>query len=252
MSNASHSCMNRAALSAPSASMAPAEVRRVVGDRRRLGALRRGQRGDHPDAELRPQLEHRAGVGQRLDDLAHVVDAQAVLGDDVAQQRAGRRTSHSRAGPGSTTGTASRPRPLRPRRRPRCRRRRWAPARDIGPTSSGCEHAEPAAFDHRRAAHADVRVLGRDDDVAAAEQRGVAGEAAPRVDADQRHQAAQRPHRVERHAVEARDAGAVGVARPPAAAFGEEHHRQPQALGQLEQPVLLAWFCRPCVPASTV
>ena len=44
----------------------------------------------------------------------------------------------------------------------------------------GREHAEPAALDHRRAAHADVRVLGGDDDVAGAEQRGVAGEAAAR------------------------------------------------------------------------
>ena len=33
--------------------------------------------------------------------------------------------------------------------------------------------------------------------------------------------------------------GAVGVARAPAAALGEEHDRQPQALGELEQPVLL-------------
>ena len=32
---------------------------------------------------------------------------------------------------------------------------------------------------------------------------------------------------------------AVGVARPPAAALGEEHHRQPPALGELDHPVHL-------------
>ena len=37
---------------------------------------------------------------------------------------------------------------------------------------------EPAAFDHRRTTHADVGLGGRDDDVAGAGQRGVAGEAA--------------------------------------------------------------------------
>ena len=45
-------------------------------------------------------------------------------------------------------------------------------------------------------------------------------------------------------AVEAGDADAVGVARPAAAALGEEHDRQPQLLGQLEQPVLLAVVLR--------
>ena len=44
----------------------------------------------------------------------------------------------------------------------------------------------------------------------------------------------------------------VGVAGPPAAALGEEHHRQPQLLGELEQAVLLAVVLVPCVPASTV
>ncbi len=42
------------------------------------------------------------------------------------------------------------------------------------------EHAEAAALDHRRAAHADVRVLRGDHDVATAEDRRVAGEAVAR------------------------------------------------------------------------
>ena len=109
----------------------------------------------------------------------------------------------------------------------------------------GPEHAEAAALDHRRAAHADVRVRGRDDDVAAAEQRGVAGEAAPRVDADQRHEAAEsRPKQVRTPCSRGRPRPAVGVAGPAAAALGEEHDRQPQPLGELEQPVLLAVVLR--------
>ena len=123
---------------------------------------------------------------------------------------------------------------------------------DIGPDLVGTEHAEAAAFDHRRAAHADVRVRGRDHDVAAAEQRRVAGEAATGVDADERHEAAQRAEQVERHAVEPGEPGAVGVAGPAAAALGEEHDRKPHAFGELEQPVLLAVVLQPCVPASTV
>ena len=48
-----------------------------------------------------------------------------------------------------------------------------------------------------------------------------------------------RPQR-ERARVEGRHHGVVRVAGPPAAALGEEHGRQPHALDQLEQPVLLA------------
>ena len=69
---------------------------------------------------------------------------------------------------------------------------------------------------------------GGDDDVAAAEQRGVAREAAARVDADERHEPGEPAPVVERPAVEPGDAGAVGVARTAAAALGEEDDRQPQ------------------------
>ena len=81
---------------------------------------------------------------------------------------------------------------------------------------------------------------GGDDDVAAAEDRGVAGEAVAGVDADERDQAGQLGEPEEGEAVEAGRPGAVGVAGPAAAAFGEEHDRQPQPLGELEQAVLLA------------
>ena len=44
----------------------------------------------------------------------------------------------------------------------------------------------------------------------------------------------------ERQQVEARRSDAVGIAGTPAATFGEEHHRQPLLLGDLEHAVLLA------------
>ena len=66
----------------------------------------------------------------------------------------------------------------------------------IGPTSSGVDVAEPAARDHRRPAHPERRVLGRDDQVRAAGDHGVAGEAAALDDRDPRHLARQpRPQR---------------------------------------------------------
>ena len=68
---------------------------------------------------------------------------------------------------------------------------------------------------------------------------------------DQRHQARQPAEQVERAGSRARRRRPVDVARAPAAALGEQHHRQPPALGQLEQPVLLAVVaaCPACRPA---
>ncbi len=107
------------------------------------------------------------------------------------------------------------------------------------PDLLGLVDAEAAALDHRRPAHPDARVLGGDDHVAAAEQGGVAGEAVAGGDPDERDQAAQLGEQVEGHAVEAGHVRPVHVARPPATALREQHHRQPPALGHLEQPVLL-------------
>ena len=100
-------------------------------------------------------------------------------------------------------------------------------------------HAEAAALDHRRTAHADARVLRRDHHVTAAQQRGVAREAEPRGDADERHEAAQAREEMERPAVQTGDDRHVHVARATATSLGEQHHRQAAALGQLEQAVLL-------------
>src|SRR5207302_628321 len=73
----------------------------------------------------------------------------------------------------------------------------------------------------------------------AAEERGVAREAAAGVDADERHETAEPPPVVEGPAVEPGDTGAVGVPGPAAAALGEEDDREPPVGGQLEQAVLL-------------
>ena len=58
--------------------------------------------------------------------------------------------------------------------------------------------------------------------------------------ADQRHEAAEAARMGEGRDVEAGHPGGVGVARPPAAALGEEDDREPQPLDQLEEAVLLA------------
>ena len=188
------------------------EMRRVVGDQPHRPAFDADERGDHADAELRSQLEHRVVVGEPVDDGAHVVDAQPVLGDDVPQR--------------ALVGTRPRlDRALEVRQVLLRRRHRFGFVLDGDVDDAvrhlhrhrsdvlGLVHAEAAAFDHRRTTHADVRVGGGDHDVAATEQRGVAREAAARVDADQRHEPAQRTPQRERHAVEAGDAGAVGVTR---------------------------------------
>ena len=85
--------------------------------------------------------------------------------------------------------------------------------------------AEAAALDHGGAAHADRGVLGGDDDVAAAEHRGIAGEAIAGDDADHRHEAGEPCELHEGRAVEAGHAEPVGIAGPAAAAFGVKHQR---------------------------
>ena len=124
----------------------------------------------------------------------------------------------------------------------RRRRRRSAPARRSARPRSGSNDAEPAALDHRRAAHADARVLGGDRSTS--QQPSSAALPAKQQPGDDRRPAAPArsaaPNSANARQSSAGDDRAVGVAGPPAAALGEEHDRQPHALGQLEQPVLLA------------
>ena len=100
--------------------------------------------------------------------------------------------------------------------------------------------SEPTAFDHRRAAHPDVRILGRDDHVADAEHRRVAREAVPGIDPHQRHQPAQPGEEEEGPTVEEADTRGIGVAGPPTSTLGEEDHGKTHRLGQREQTILLA------------
>ena len=97
--------------------------------------------------------------------------------------------------------------------------------------------AESAAFDHGRTAHADVGVGGCDDHVACAGQGGIAGEATPGDDRHQRHLATQCAQCAEGRHIQTGDIGEVGVTGSATAAFGEQHHRQLSAGGQVEDPI---------------
>ena len=68
------------------------QMHRIVRDQPERPTLDSDQRGDHPEAEVAAQFEHRAGIGQRLDDLAHIINAQPVLRNDRCAGCAGRRT----------------------------------------------------------------------------------------------------------------------------------------------------------------
>ena len=110
-----------------------------------------------PRPKPRRSSSTRAGVGERLDHLAHVVDAQPVLRDDVAQAAlVGALPRRQRAlevrqvllGRGDGLGLV-----LDGDVDDAVRHLHVHRADLLGP-----EHAEAAALDHRRAAHADVRV----------------------------------------------------------------------------------------------
>ena len=99
--------------------------------------------------------------------------------------------------------------------------------------------AEAAAFDHRRPAHADARVVGGDDDVAAAQQRRIAGKAAAMHDADHRHLPRQPCEALEGADVQPGHDDGIDIARPAAAAFGQQHQRQRLGLGDGQDAVAL-------------
>ncbi len=100
------------------------------------------------------------------------------------------------------------------------------------------EDAEAAALDHGRAAHANVRVRGSDDDIADAEHGGVAGEAAARCDPDHRHQAAELGEARESAAAAAATTGVI--AGPAAPALGEQDDGHTGGLGHVDHAVGLA------------
>ena len=104
----------------------------------------------------------------------------------------------------------------------------------------GVNNAEAAALDHGWAAHADARVRRRDDQVGAAEQRRIAGEAPTRCDADAWHDAGKLGPERECHHVEPCHHRMIGVTRPAPAALGKEHDGQAAPLDDVEETILLA------------
>ena len=199
----------------------------------------RHESGDDADAEFLTDLQHRVLVGDGVDDVAHVVEAQPIL------------------------------------RHRRCRSLRWSCASQLADRAleirqiflhgvdrgelvldddidNAVRHldrhradlfrrvdAEPAALDHRRPAHAEGRALGRDDDVGAGDQRRVAGKATAVDHRDHRHEAGELREGGEGLGID-RDARAdVIVAGPAAAALAEQDQRQAEAMRELEDPILL-------------
>ena len=216
----------------------PAEVRRVVRDDSHRPPFDPHKRGHRAEPKPHPQLQHRIRVGQRLDYLADVVHAQAVLRDDSPH--------HS-----LVTRFPFRKLPLEVRqvllrdhhgRGLVLHEQINNATRNLhvhGANVLGGEHAEPAAFDHRRTAHADVRTLGRDDYVATTEERGVSGKAAPGCYPHHRHE----PTELGEAREGCRGAAAattIGVTGPPATAFREQDHRHPPAFGNADHAVRFA------------
>ena len=214
-----------------------AEHFRVVGDQAQGPALHAHEGGDHAGGEVRAQLDHGIGVGEHVNQVAHVVGVQAVFRHRPAQPAlvlagpVGDRAleiAHQFLGQGGalffvldhaidhTVGALHRDRAHFFR----------------------LERAQAAAFDHGRAGHADAGVLGGDHQVAAAGEHGVAGEAASGHHGDARHQAAEARVLQEAGAVQAGHlGGVVGVAGAAAAALGEEDHRQFLLLGDVQNAV---------------
>ena len=214
------------------------QVMRVVRDHSHRPPLDPDEGGDHADPELRPYLQHRADVGQPVNDLLHVVEAKPVLGNHVAQRPL-------------VVGLPTGDRPLEVGEvLLRCLDRRFLVLdQDVDHAVRHLEghradflrriDAQAAALDHRRAAHRDGRRLGGDDHVATGEQSGVAREAAAVVHADQGNEPRELGELGESVGVEGDPRPRVVVAGPAAAALGEEHERQTEAIRQVEQAVLL-------------
>ena len=179
---ASHSCMNRAALSAPSESIAPA---RWVG---LLAITPTGRPSMRASAVIMPSPNPlRNSSTEPTSNSASTARCMSYARSRSTGTAAARRLRVGRR-PVRHVALEVRHVPLRHRHRFRLVgdddvddpvRALHVDRADRG----GFVDAEPAALDHRRSTHADVRVLGGDDHVATAQDGGVAGEAVPGVHA---------------------------------------------------------------------
>ena len=212
------------------------QVKRVVGhDAHRL-AFDAGKRGMDAVAKAGAEHQHGTGVGNTFNHLPAVVHAQAVLWHHMAHgQRVGRRPIAHPA--------------LEHREVMFGRLHRlgfvlhqnvdhaiavlhWGRAHFFG-----LENAQPAAFDHGRAGHADVGALVGNDHVAHAQKSCVARKAAARHNAQQRYLAAQLGQGGKRGLVQAGDKRKIHIARAAATAFGKQNKGQLVALRTLHQAV---------------
>ena len=205
-------------------SIAPREVRRVVRQDADRTTLDPSQRRHHADAELTPELQHRVDVEQPVDHPADVVARAAGSRGSTSRSRSlVRRTPTPTIGPGSTRGTAWRPRPPRPRRRPRCRRRRWpaAPRSDRSPSGSNTPRPPPSII-----AGPPMPMFESSVAITTSQQPSIAALPAKQypdvIPTSGTVPTAQRTQRNARQS-RPRHADAVGVARASAAALGEEH-----------------------------
>ena len=217
---------------------------RIVGDHAHGPAFDADEGGDDADAELLADLQHRARVGDGVDDVLHVVEAQAVLGDDVAQAAlVGRLPVLDRALEvgqvllGHFHGVLL---VLGEQVDDAVRHLEGHRAHLFGRVD-----AEAPALDHGGTAHGDGGALGGDDDVAAGDQGGVAGEGAPVDDRDQRHEARELRELREGVGVEGDARSAAVVAGASAAAFPEEDQRNAETVRQLEHAILLVVVAAP-------
>src|SRR6516162_750278 len=106
------------------------------------------------------------------------------------------------------------------------------------PDILGPENAQTASLDHRGPTHSDVRCAVGDDNVATAEQRSVASEAAAGDDSHDWHLAVDRTQSAEGRGFETRRRRPF-VAGPAATAFGKHHNGQRPLVGEPEQAILL-------------
>src|SRR6185312_12284653 len=63
-----------------------AEVLWIVGDQAERLSFDADEGGDHADAEVPADFQHRVFVGEEIDDVANVVDAQAIFRNGPPQQ----------------------------------------------------------------------------------------------------------------------------------------------------------------------
>ena len=213
-----------------------AQMQRVVGHQPHRAPGHAGQCGMDAHAKTRAQHQEAAFVGDALHGRAGVVHAQAVFGDHMAQGL-GRRCLPA-------GGDALKKRQVMPRRRHGLRfvihqhiDHAVVVLHVAGANLLGLEDTQPAAFNHGRAAHADVAALGGDDHVTAAQQRRIACKAAPSHHTQHRHPAVEARKRGKGGQVQARHDGHVHIARAAAAAFGQQHHGQVVLQGHTQHAV---------------